>query len=474
MLSMNARLIEKQTDNDVLRVLMTVAIRAAVVLEVFLKVVLKVMLKVALRATSRVAIRKVAFLFSVVMFLSACTTFEYHETVNVPISKVSEQQEALLDEELIMDVGVVLFDHGVDILDDDAAAYANVRKSEAVWYSEQLKKTLDKSNAWGLVRALPNDSGIMDVIVKGRLVDSNGEQVTLSIQAKDATGKLWFEKEYHQTASQYAYNPEVNLPGDPFQAMFNRVANDLFDYRAALSDAQILNVRNTAKVLFARDFVPAAFNGYISENESGEVSLLRIPAKDDPVMKKVDRIRARNDLFLDVIQDYYRAFNNTMSIPYEEWRKLSYKEVLYARQLKEQARKEKIAGVVAIASGVVAANSSRSGTTRTAGWLGSIYGARVFANSFRKYDQALQHSETLRELGLSLEAELEPSVVDLQDRSVTLTGTVEDQYTEWRRILTRMFEIEEGEPASNLENVDNSQQTEKLELTDDKSQARLN
>ena len=34
-----------------------------------------------------------------------------------------------------------------------------------------------------------------------------------------------------------------------------------------------------------------------------------------------------------------------MSLPYEEWRKLSYKEVLYERQLREQARKEQIAGL---------------------------------------------------------------------------------------------------------------------------------
>ncbi len=407
-------------------------------------------------------------LFSLILlfFVSACTTYEYHETINVPISKVSEAQEALLDEELILDVGVVLFDHGVDVSDDEAAAYANVRKSEAVWFSSQLKQTLDTSNAWGLVRALPNDKSIMDVTVNGRLIDSNGERVTIFIRAQDATGKLWFEKEYHQTASQYAYNPEVNLPGDPFQAMFNRIANDLFDHRALLSEQQLRNVRSTAKVLFAQDFVPAAFTGYTTTNELGEVSLLRVPSSDDPLMKKVDRIRSRNDLFLDVIQDYYRAFNNNMSASYQEWRKVSYKEVLYARQLKEQARKEKIAGIAIIASGVVAANTSKSGTARTAGWLGGIYGAQVFGNSFRKYNQALQHSETLRELGLSLESDLEPSVVDLQDRSVTLTGTVEDQYEEWRRILSRMFEIEDGELEQDT--------TSGAELLDDNSQARRN
>ena len=48
-------------------------------------------------------------------------------------------------------------------------------------------------------------------------------------------------------------------------------------------------------------------------------------------------------------------------------------------------------------------------------------------------------------MGASLESELEPSIVDLQDRSVTLTGTVNDQYQEWRRILGEMFRLEEGD-----------------------------
>lgn len=391
------------------------------------------------------SLKKLMSALALILCLGGCTTFEYHETENIAVNKLSDDEEALIEEELFLDISVVLFDHGVDELDDEQAAYASVRKSEAVWFSSQLKKTLDKSNAWGLVRAVPSEKAIMDVVISGRLNDSNGERVSLSIKVKDAGGNGWFEKEYEQIASQYAYNPEVNLPGDPFQSLFNRIANDLFDYRATLSAVQLRNIRSTAKVLFARDFVPEAFSQYLAEDEEGRYSLVRIPSDDDPVMKKVERIRARNDLFLDVIQDYYRAFNNTMSIPYQEWRKLSYKEVLYARQLKEQARREKIAGVVAIASGLVVANSNSSRTTRIGGLTGSAYGARLFANSFLKSDQALQHSETLRELGRSLELELEPSVVDLQDRSVTLTGTVEDQYIEWRRILSRMFEINEGD-----------------------------
>ena len=113
--------------------------------------------------------------------------------------------------------------------------------------------------------------------------------------------------------------------------------------------------------------------------------------------------------------------------PYTEWRRLSYKEVVYERQIREQARKERLAGLAVIAGGLLAAGSG-SRTTQAAGQIGIFSGAAIFRRGFLKTDEAKTHSETLRELGASLEAELEPSVVDLQDRSVTLSGTVDDQF----------------------------------------------
>ena len=390
------------------------------------------------------AVKRVASL-AIVLCLVACTNYEYHETKQVNIKRVSEADEKLIEEQHLLDVGIILFDPGVVDLDSADAAYSSVRQSEAVWFTSQLKQTLDTSNAWGLVRALPRENLGLDLYINGTLLESNGEVVRLFVTAKDSTGEVWFSREYDQRASAYAYNPEVNLPGDPFQATFNEIANDLFNFRANLSGQELLNIRSVSKVLFARDFVPDAFNGFVETDDKGKISLNRIPADSDPMIQRVERIRSRNDLFLDVVQDYYRAFNNKMEAPYQEWRKLSYKEVLYGRQLKEQGRKEKIAGIALLAGGIAAATTGNNGATRLAGNVGIFAGARVFGNSFLKTEEALGHSSALRELGASLESELEPSIVDLQDRSVTLSGTVDDQYQEWRRILGEMFRIQEGD-----------------------------
>lgn len=388
--------------------------------------------------------------------LAACSTYEYHETKHVKIERLSDEQESQIQEDTLLDVGVVLLDLQEVDLDSNETDFSSVRKSEAVWFTSQLKTTLEKSNAWGLVRALPSERLGVDVTITGTLMQSNGEVVKLLISVSDSRGQQWFSKEYFQRASAYAYNPEVKIEGDPFQATFNEIANDLFNYRAILSRRELLEVRNLTQVLFAQDFVPSAFSGFVQRNENGTIGLKRIPAINDPMMQRVDRIRSRNDLFLDVVQDYYRAFNQKMHDPYQEWRKLSYKEVLLARQLKEQGRREKIAGVVAIAGGIAAASKGKNFATRGAGHIGILAGARIFGGSFQKTEQSLSHGSRLRELGLSLESELEPSIVDLQDRSVTLTGTVDDQYQEWRRILGDMFLIEEGDFVDEASAIDSN------------------
>lgn len=383
-------------------------------------------------------------LLTVLLMLSllhGCTTFEYHETKQAKANRVSAEQEQSISEESLLDVGVVLFDAGVDILDDESAAYANLRESEAVWFSSQLRQSLNYSNAWGIVRAVPSDTAIMDLTVRGKIIDSNGEIIALQIDVADASGRQWLSKEYMQRASAYAYHPEIKLEGDPFKNLFVEIANDLFDFRASLTPEQLVEIRNIAKVRFAQMFSPTAFDGYVVENEEGLYQLQRVPADNDPMLERIDRIAARNDLFLDVIQDYYRVFNNNMSAPYDEWRKLSYKEVIYERQLRKQARQEKIAGVAIMATGLLATGSS-SRTTRVGGSVGLISGAGLFRKSYQTQTEASFHAESLRELGESLELELEPSVVDLQDRTVTLSGTVDDQFKEWRRILQAIFDAE--------------------------------
>ena len=58
--------------------------------------------------------------------------------------------------------------------------------------------------------------------------------------------------------------------------------------------------------------------------------------------------------------------------------------------------------------------------------------------------------EAIRELGTSLEGEVTPAVIELDDRTFTLTGTVDEQYGRWRGILRELYADEQGIPLEAL------------------------
>jgi len=76
----------------------------------------------------------------------------------------------------------------------------------------------------------------------------------------------------------------------------------------------------------------------------------------------------------------------------------------------------------------------------TAGTIG------VWISGRQKQTEADFHKDTLEELDRSFEAEVRPMVVAIEGRTVKLTGTVEEQYEEWRRLLRELYEAETGMP----------------------------
>ena len=85
-----------------------------------------------------------------------------------------------------------------------------------------------------------------------------------------------------------------------------------------------------------------------------------------------------------------------------------------------------------------------SRTARTAGWVGIGAGATAIQSGLQKREEAKIHVEALEEISDSLNSEIEPLSIELEDRSVTLSGTVNDQYGQWRRILRQIYAEETG------------------------------
>jgi hypothetical protein len=100
-----------------------------------------------------------------------------------------------------------------------------------------------------------------------------------------------------------------------------------------------------------------------------------------------------------------------------------------------------IAGGAAIIAGVLA-QSSGNRTARSAGTVGVIGGGALLKRGLEKRAESNIHSLALDELGQSLDAEITPRVIELEDRTVRLSGNVEDQYDQWRELLADIYAAE--------------------------------
>ena len=161
------------------------------------------------------------------------------------------------------------------------------------------------------------------------------------------------------------------------------------------------------------------------------------------MMTRINRVREREYLFLDTLDQYYRGFETAMAPAYQDFRALSYEEALALAELQRQARNRTIIGTVAVLGGI-AAMASDDGATRYAGALGVAGGAVTLKSGLDKRVEATMHLESIRELASNLEAVVAPQVLALDEQTYTLTGTVDEQYDKWRTILGELYRAELG------------------------------
>ncbi|MBT4522874.1 MAG: hypothetical protein HOC23_22975 [Halieaceae bacterium] len=347
-------------------------------------------------------------------------------------------------EDLLLDVGIVIFDPNLDGYDEDEQVYPEVRKAEAHFMPILLSESMQASGAWGAVRVVPDSSQISDLRVEGKILYSDGEQLKLVVTATDSRGNVWLDnKAYEGRASRYAYTMTSRTPQDSFQAIYNNIANDLLELQDTIRPQDRRNIRLVTELLFARSFSPEAFAGYLAKSRQGRYLVMRLPAEQDPMLERIRSIRERDHLFIDTMQEYYTTFNGQMIGPYQEWRKLSYEEAIALRELREQSTRRMIAGGVAILAGIAASGSSDS-YARAGASTAVLGGGYLLKSGLEKRNEAEIHVEALDELGQSLEAEITPQVIELQDRSVMLSGSVEDQYAQWRELLAEIYRTEIG------------------------------
>ena len=385
---------------------------------------------------------KIALVSGLSITMLACATTSVKSTEYVQIV----QDTTPISEDLLMDLGVTVFDPGIDEIGrkEEERVSPEIRNAEARYAPFMLAETLQRSGNWGVVRVLPNETSTMDVYLHGQILQSDGEGMIIKVSVRDSTGLLWYTKEYEEHISKFSYEATQRQANDPFQVIYNNIANDLLAWRKAnLSDQRIASIRTISELQFARNFAPEIFNEYLRVNNRGITEIVRLPADNDPSLTRIREIRQRDNLFVDTVQEYYANYARQMRVPYDSWREQSYEATMELDQLEASARRRMLAGTMAIVGGIAAATSN-NGAVRTGSLVGVGAGAYMIKSGFDKRAEAEIHIAALQELGESLESEVAPKMIDLDDRTVMLTGTVEEQYSQWREILVELYEEETG------------------------------
>ena len=364
----------------------------------------------------------------------------------IQYEKVSlERAQIEIPEEELLDIGILLFDPNIPD-ENKEFIFPEIRKAEARYIPYHLKKTLQDTGFWGGVWVLPEKSEAIDLIISGRIEVSNGLDVSIRIGAWDITGKEWVNKVYSSTIAQSSYSKRRDLTQDPYQNIYNKIANDLVKLKQELKQQQLQRINEIGDIRFAAELIPAVYKDYLTKNKKNIYEAQRLPDDDDSIMQRVYNIQEREFLLLDTLNEYYAQLYENISQPYENWRKLSREDMITYEELKKSARTRKMLGAAALIGAIVSDGDSQASNTMQ---QMAIYGGmEAMKSGFSKTSEAKIYKESMKELGTAFDSEAEPLIIELEGQTIRLTGSAQEKFLEWRKLLKQIYTDETGFPIS--------------------------
>jgi len=355
-----------------------------------------------------------------------------------------------------LSVSIVVFDPGLP--EDPTEAYSDtswpeLRRAESMYMAVTLKETMEKTANFGAVRVTPDARSSSDLHVQAKIEESNGEDVSVKVTVSDSTGKKWINnKTYKERINEYVFkeprfrDENGDLTVDPYEPIYDRIAGDIAKLK--ISGEKAAKVRTVTKLRFAQNMSREAFSDILKER-NGIYTLSGLPDDDDPMMKRIESIKYRDDMFIDSLQPHYELFSSNMSKPYSIWQRQAYAESRSAREQKARAANQALLGILLAAATVYATGDMPTEAgAQTVAILGSLATIAVFSESFKASAEAKIHRDALSELGNSLDANLAPFVINMEEVTEELTGTANEQFDQLREILKRIFAEETAKTAT--------------------------
>ena len=389
-------------------------------------------------------------------FLAGCVTTSSQNGVIKAGPELSSSYEEKTIETVSMgaklDVIIPVFDPGLSETAEnyeEDGIWPELRRAEANRFAYKLKQALDDSNAFAAVRVTPDKTASGDLYVLGKIEESNGQDVKFVLNVIDISGKEWLNKTFKHEVKESFYKNYRSSGTDPYAPVFKQAADKIIDALKKRSFSELDDLKYIADLRFGASFNDAVFMEYMN-TEGKYIKLVSKPSDNDPMLQRVIAIRVREQLFVDSLQQNYASFSQNMDDSYLRWQEASFTETQLRKEAETKSVMKAIGGVLliglAIAAAVASGNNSSFGTPdpglATAAIVGGVAGAWMLSGSFKSKEEAEFHKGAIDELGESINIEMAPRVVSFEDETVELTGNIQEQFTQWREFLKRIYEQE--------------------------------
>ncbi|WP_105254046.1 hypothetical protein [Pseudoalteromonas sp. T1lg75] len=407
------------------------------------------------------AYRLVTLLF-MIFTLSACQSTS---TRNAPLAvgpnaigqDTYGATKAIPQSDIFLDVAVPVFDPGLPMdgnkVDydelDEMDIWPQLRRAEAKRFAVQTKRAIAATKAFGSVSVVPDANTSADLYVLGTVLHSDSEFVRLEVTVVDSSGEPIDSEEFEHQVSKSYFRDALNKGKDPYQPVFDQVADYVYGLLMALSEQEKQRLKNTSLVRYAHYYSPEAFNDYLEvsiDRKNGtryyKYELKGMPATDDAMLQRIQVLRNQEMLFVDRLQDQFDAFQQSTDDPYHEWQRETLPEAVRAREARAERNTKAVVGALGFIAALALGNNSNSTSTsvaKTAGALGSVW---LLKDAYQANQNLRVASAVIDEMGQGLDLTLSPQVMEFNEQQVELSGTAAEQYQQWKAHLRKMYHLE--------------------------------
>lgn len=341
------------------------------------------------------------------------------------------------DEALLLDVAIGQFTFEPPMKDGAADQQLGaIRKAESRYMPVMLRHALTHAASWGEVHVLPETGRSHDVRVDAEILASEPHTLSLRVNVSDATGAEWFERVYTEHVGVEVHGANSIGVNDPFDGLYNRVANDMLAHvRGKLDAAALAGIRQTAELQFGNAFAPDVYGAYLATDRKGISSVARMPPANDPAVTHLAQIHQRDRAFQDLLQQHYVGFAREVSDSYFAFRRQGFRDLQDLQRQQRAARNDVVGGAIWLGIAVATSNIDDAVVT-IAATTAAVAGAVQLAGGVRAYTNADQFDDELAE---SFAGDVATEVVTLDQDLVTLSGSAESIYAQWKEILGELF-----------------------------------